>query len=80
MLYTDCDTHCPWDWCPLAMANGIEWSVMRRSCLDRFDNLYREGTVNRLLWMLGAFAGCFYTPKWLKKVDNQNAKVDKKES
>ena len=57
MLYTDNGTKVTWEWCPLAVANGLEWSRERKGMADRFDCLYRRGLANKLLWHVGALWG-----------------------
>lgn len=75
MLYTDESTYVPWNWCPLAFANGMEWSRQRRGRKDQFDNLYRKGLVNRFLWWCGAVAVIAYCPKWLREKKKAAAHV-----
>ena len=53
MTYTDCSTRVRHEWCPQAIANGFEWGHMRRGRKDRFDNLYRRGHVNRVMFVFG---------------------------
>lgn len=66
MIYTDCGTKVTWDWCPLALANGLEWSRQRAGFPDRFDCLYRKGLGNKLLWYAGAWLGVFMCPAWIE--------------
>ena len=54
MTYTDSGKKIKHDWMPLAMANGIEWSRKRKGQKDQFNNLYRHGFINRMLWLIGA--------------------------
>lgn len=37
-------------------AEGRIWAIDRRGKRDRFDNLYRSGLRNRILWKLGAWS------------------------
>jgi len=66
MTYTNCGTkvRAGMDWCPLAMANGIEWARYRKMQADRWNNLYRfrHAPVSYLLWYCGAVLG------WLRLV------------
>jgi len=64
MLFTDAGSHVPWQWCSVAFANGLEWSVNRKGRADRFNCLYRRGLINRLHWYAGALLGCAYRPAW----------------
>jgi len=68
MTYTEFGTQVSQEWMPLAVANGIEWSILRARKADRFDNLYRigdRGRINRFLWFIGAIVGLFYCPPWI---------------
>lgn len=65
MTYTDNGTKITWDWCPLALANGLEWSHQRAGFPDRFDCLYRHGLFNRGLWYIGALLAFVVRPRWL---------------
>lgn len=67
MIYTDTGKIVTQDFIPLAMANGIEWSNERKGFKDRFNNLYRHGFLNRVLWFIGAVIGLFYKNNWRQK-------------
>ena len=62
MIYTDNGTKVTWKWCPLAMANGVEWGATQR----RYEPLYRRHVVNRLLYAIGWAVGKVYRPRWVK--------------
>ena len=65
MTFTDSGNKVKKDWIPLAMANGVEWSIERKGFADRFNNLYRFGytPISWLLWYVGALIGkYFYSP------------------
>ena len=67
MTYTDSGTRVTPDWMPLAMANGIEWSRLRRGRGDRFNNLYRRRlSINAALWYVGAMVAVVHEPAWVK--------------
>uniref|UniRef100_A0A6M3JEA8 Uncharacterized protein n=1 Tax=viral metagenome TaxID=1070528 RepID=A0A6M3JEA8_9ZZZZ len=65
MNFTETGKKITKDWMPLAMINGIEWSINRKGRKDQFDCLYRTGLVNKTLWYIGAIIGDFKT--WRKK-------------
>ena len=67
MLFTDQGTKVNWQWCPLAFANGLEWSRQRRGFRDRFDCLYQWGLTNKLLWYCGALTAVFINPHWMRE-------------
>ena len=74
MLHTMTGLRVPFEWMPLAMANGIEWADDRRGKRDRFDCLYRRNwSVNGLLWYMGAISTLLYTPRWLATSRKQQA-------
>ncbi len=58
MTYTDHGTQLPygWDWCPLAVANGMEWASLRGRYKDGWSNLYRlrRAPLSWALWYVGA--------------------------
>jgi hypothetical protein len=64
MTFTMSGRRVPYEWMPLAMANGIEWSLERRGMPDRFDCLYKSGPANKMLWYVGAFLAIAYRPQW----------------
>ena len=66
MLFTDMGTKVDWEWCPLALSNGIEWSILRKGYRDRFDSLYKKKMINRFLWYCGAILGYIIIPNWIK--------------
>ena len=63
MTFTDSGARVKSDWCPLALANGLEWSRQRRGRRDQFDNLYRfhRAPLSWALWMIGAMWGALTT-------------------
>ena len=67
MTYTDQGTKITQNWLPLALANGMEWSIQRAGFADRFDCLYRHGVVNKVLWHIGARLACLWRPAWIKR-------------
>ena len=69
MNFTDHGTKIENDLIPLAMANGIEWSVLRKKYRDRFNNLYRfrVAPLCYIMWFFGAVIGMFHKPKWVKR-------------
>ena len=70
MTYTDCGTclSSGWDACPLAVANGIEWSFQRKGFKDRHYNLYKfkKCPLSWVLWEVGYIISFFYKPTWIK--------------
>src|SRR3972149_5821931 len=68
MIYTDQGTRVPWDWCPLAFANGIEWGAQGH----RYERLYRPlyswtAPICWLLYLCGFIVGLFWNPTWTRK-------------
>lgn len=65
MIFTDMGTKVTWHWCPLALANGIEWSILRKNKKDTFNCLYRKSVINKTLWYMGVLIGFIITPSWI---------------
>lgn len=66
MTFTDFGTKVPNDWCPLAIANGIEWVANRYKMPDERWNLYRfkGAPLSWFLWWIGWAVGKVFKPAW----------------
>lgn len=71
MTHTMCGRRVPWEWMPLAMANGIEWAATER----RYERLYRWPQHPRLVpchllyvlgWLVGKVARSWWRARLTK--------------
>ena len=68
MIYTDQGTRVPWDWCPLAFANGIEWGAQGYRYERLYVPLYRwTAPLCWMMYLTGFIVGLFWSPAWTTK-------------